>query len=63
VWYSPRAHARTGDATAIAGDIGKGGRFDDALGEFAVRYADQTAMDHEGLLIAAEEGIVAAVFA
>jgi hypothetical protein len=44
-----RAHARTGDPTAIAGYIGKGRRFDDALGEFAVSYADQTASDHRRL--------------
>ncbi|HEY2655967.1 MAG TPA: DUF2252 domain-containing protein, partial [Solirubrobacteraceae bacterium] len=37
-----RAHARTGDPIAIAGYIGKGRGFDDALGEFALNYADQT---------------------
>ncbi|MFI5889535.1 DUF2252 domain-containing protein [Actinoplanes sp. NPDC051513] len=43
-----RSHARTGDAMAIAGYIGKGRRFDEAMAEFAVAYADQTARDlHE----------------
>jgi uncharacterized protein (DUF2252 family) len=44
-----RAHARTGDPTAIAAYIGKGRRFDEALEEFAVNYADQTARDHRQL--------------
>ncbi len=44
-----RAHARTGDPLAIAAYIGKGRRFDQALGEFAVTYADQTARDHQQL--------------
>jgi uncharacterized protein (DUF2252 family) len=41
-----RAHARTGDALAISGYIGKGRRFDKAMTSFAVRYADQTDVDH-----------------
>ena len=44
-----RAHARTGDPIAIAAYIGKGRRFDEALVEFAVNYADQTARDHRQL--------------
>lgn len=41
-----RAHARTGDAAQIAGYLGKGDRFDMALVEFAVRYADQNDADY-----------------
>ena len=41
-----RAHARTGDAAQIAGYLGKGDRFDSALVEFAVRYADQNDADY-----------------
>src|SRR5690606_9937103 len=41
-----RAHARTGDAAQIAGYLGKGDRFDTALVEFAVRYADQNDADY-----------------
>lgn len=48
-----RAHARTGDPIAIAGYIGKGRRFDEALKAFAVGYADQTARDHRRLAEAA----------
>lgn len=41
-----RAHARTGDAPAIAGYLGSGSAFDVALGTFAVAYARQTIADH-----------------
>ncbi len=44
-----RAHARTGDAISIAAYIGKGTKFDDAIGQFAVAYADQTERDHRQL--------------
>jgi hypothetical protein len=57
-----RAHARTGDATAIAAYIGKGRRFDDALLEFAIGYADQTEADHRRLVDAVEHGEIAAQF-
>jgi uncharacterized protein (DUF2252 family) len=51
-----RAHARTGDPIAIAAYIGKGRRFDEALGEFAVTYADQTVRDHRQLSDAIASG-------
>jgi uncharacterized protein (DUF2252 family) len=44
-----RAHARTGDPIAIDAYIGRGRRFDAALGQFAVAYADQTVRDHRRL--------------
>jgi uncharacterized protein (DUF2252 family) len=53
-----RAHARTGDPIAIAAYIGKGRRFDEALGEFAVNYADQTARDHRQLSGAIASGAI-----
>ncbi len=53
-----RAHARTGDAIAIAAYIGKGRRFDDALGEFASGYASQTARDHRRLSDAVAGGAI-----
>jgi uncharacterized protein (DUF2252 family) len=55
-----RAHARSGDAAAIAGYIGKGGRFDEAIGRFARRYADQTEVDHAALVAAIKRGDVPA---
>ena len=53
-----RAHARTGDPIAIAAYIGKGRRFDEALLEFALNYADQTARDHRQLSDAIASGAI-----
>jgi uncharacterized protein (DUF2252 family) len=55
-----RAHARTGDPVAIASYIGKGKRFDDAIGVFARAYADQTERDHDQLVTAIANGSVPA---
>jgi hypothetical protein len=41
-----RAHARSGDAAVIAGYLGDSNRFDEAVIEFAVRYADQNDTDY-----------------
>ncbi len=54
-----RAHARTGDAMAIASYVGKGRRFDEGMAAFAVAYADQTVRDHRQLVAAIESGEVA----
>jgi uncharacterized protein (DUF2252 family) len=51
-----KAHARTGDAAAIAGYCGKGDRFDRALVRFALAYADQTSADHGLYLHAIRSG-------
>ena len=40
-----RAHARAGDAATIAGYLGDSDSFDQALGHFAISYADQTEHD------------------
>src|SRR4051812_18392716 len=45
-----RAHARSGDAAAISGYLGKGDVFGNALGRFATSYADQNAFDHAALV-------------
>ena len=45
-----RAHARAGDAARISGYLGNGPDFDEAVGEFAMKYADLTIADHERLL-------------
>ncbi len=50
-----RAHARSGDAAMIAGYLGKGDAFDEAVAEFAMRYARQTKSDHAMLLEAYED--------
>lgn len=45
-----RAHAKSGDSATISGYLGKGDRFDEALGDFALAYADQTVRDHVALV-------------
>jgi uncharacterized protein (DUF2252 family) len=45
-----RAHARSGDPSAIAGYTGKSEVFDDAIASFAMAYADQTILDHAALV-------------
>lgn len=55
-----RAHARSGDPVAIAGYIGKGMAFTDAMVAFAPLYADQTERDHQQLVDAIKAGDVEA---
>jgi uncharacterized protein (DUF2252 family) len=55
-WTLARAHARSGDAIAIAAYLGSGGAFDAALAEFAEAYADQNERDHRALVDAVERG-------
>jgi uncharacterized protein (DUF2252 family) len=51
-----RAHARSGDAVAIAGYLGAGDNFDRAIARFAAAYADQTERDHALLIRAVNSG-------
>jgi hypothetical protein len=46
-WALALAHAKSGDAAAIAGYCGKSDALDDAIGKFAVGYAEQTEQDYE----------------
>ncbi|WP_394249589.1 DUF2252 domain-containing protein [Arthrobacter pityocampae] len=46
-WTLARAHARTGDPTAIASYLGSGAAFDHALAVFAAVYADQNQRDYD----------------
>ncbi len=55
-----RAHARTGDASAISGYIGKGDALSRAIADFAVAYADQTERDYQALVEAAKSGKITA---
>jgi hypothetical protein len=57
-----RAHARAGDSIQIAGYLGAGPRFDQALAEFAAAYADQTERDFRALEAAHRAGLIQAVF-
>jgi uncharacterized protein (DUF2252 family) len=51
-----RAHARSGDAVAIASYLGRSNAFDQALATFAELYADQNERDDEALRAAAASG-------
>ena len=53
-WALSRAHARTGHAPLIAGYLGSSDRFDRAIEEFAVAYAEQNELDYQRLLNAIE---------
>jgi uncharacterized protein (DUF2252 family) len=53
-----RAHARSGDAAAIAGYLGKGNEFGKALARFALTYATQNERDHAALQQAIADGRV-----
>ena len=55
-----RAHARAGQAPEIAGYLGKGARFDEAVASFAVAYAEQTIADHQALVEAESVGRITA---
>lgn len=55
-WTLARAHARSGDAATISGYLGKGDAFDQALGDFAVAYADQVEQDYAALQAAQQSG-------
>ena len=55
-----RAHARTGDASAISGYIGKSNALDKAITQFAIAYADQTQQDYDKLAAAVKSGEIIA---
>jgi uncharacterized protein (DUF2252 family) len=55
-----RAHARGGDAAAMAGYLGRGDAFDRAVAKFAAAYTDQTEADHAALTAAVKSGRVEA---
>ena len=55
-----KAHARSGDAIAIASYLGRGDNFDRALSTFAEAYADQNERDYRALKDAAQAGRVVA---
>ena len=50
------AHARAGEPSLLAGYLGTGPVFDDALAVFAVAYADQNERDYESFVRAVKSG-------
>jgi uncharacterized protein (DUF2252 family) len=59
-WTLAHAHARSGDAVAIAGYLGSGDKFDRALASFAEAYADQNERDYAAFGDAVASGRIAA---
>ncbi|MFC5805250.1 DUF2252 domain-containing protein [Streptomyces formicae] len=55
-----RAHARSGERVAIAAYLGGSDRFDRAMADFALAYADRTAADHTDLRAAVDSGAIKA---
>ena len=58
-WALARAHAKAGDPWTIGGYLGASDAFDDAMGAFALAYADQAESDHGALKKAVRSGKVA----
>jgi hypothetical protein len=59
-WGLAKAHARSGDAIAIASYLGSGDVFDNSMAVFAEAYADQNERDYAALKQAVDTGLVAA---
>lgn len=55
-----RAHARSGDPCVIAGYLGSGTQFDEAMADFARDYAAVNASDHASLTAAIADGRITA---
>ena len=60
-WVLARAHAKGGDAALISGYLGKSDAFDQALGKFALAYADQNEQDYQSMVEAVGSGRVQAI--
>jgi uncharacterized protein (DUF2252 family) len=59
-WTLARAHARSGDAAAIAAYLGTGDRFDTSITDFSQRYADQNEQDYQAFTDAVHTGRISA---
>jgi uncharacterized protein (DUF2252 family) len=59
-WTLARAHARSGDAPAIAAYLGASDKFDRSMTDFSERYADQNEEDYEAFTGAVQTGRITA---
>ena len=59
-WTLARGHARSGQRLAIASYLGVSDRFEQAVADFAVSYADQAEKDHATLLKLIKQGKIVA---
>ena len=55
-WTLAHSHARSGESAVISGYLGESDKFDKAIADFAVAYADQSERDYEVLRSAATAG-------
>ncbi len=55
-WTLAHAHARSGEPAKISGYLGESDKFDRAIADFSVVYANQTERDHEELMKAVRSG-------
>ncbi len=55
-WTLSHAHARSGEPATISGYLGKNDKFDQAIADFSIAYADQSEQDHEILMQAVRSG-------
>jgi hypothetical protein len=55
-WTLASAHARSGEPAKISGYLGKSDKFDQAVADFSIAYADQSERDHAVLLKAVRNG-------
>jgi predicted alpha/beta hydrolase len=60
-WTLARAHARSGDAIALAEYLGSDDSFDQAICDFSERYADQNERDYQAFADAVKSGRIEAV--
>ena len=55
-WTLAHAHARSGEPAKISGYLGKSDKFDEAIVDFSIAYADQSERDHDALMKAVRAG-------
>ncbi len=60
-WTLARAHARSGDAVALAAYLGKSDKFDRSITDFCGRYADQNERDYAAFAEAIRSGRLEAI--
>jgi uncharacterized protein (DUF2252 family) len=60
-WTLARAHARSGDAVALAEYLGKSDKFDRSITDFSERYAEQNDHDYQAFMEAIRSGRLQAI--
>jgi uncharacterized protein (DUF2252 family) len=55
-WTLAMAHARSGQPSKISGYMGKSDKFDEAVADFSIAYADQSERDHNTFIKAVRDG-------